>query len=77
MKKLLLFLLERIVDNPKEISVLENESENGVVSLSVTVAKEDMGKVIGKEGKTIRAIRDVVKILALKQNKYVEVVLSE
>lgn len=77
MKKLLLFLLERIVDNPKEISVSENESENGVVSLSVTVAKEDMGKVIGKEGKTIRAIRDVIKILALKQNKYVEVVLSE
>lgn len=77
MKDLALFILNNLVDHPESVAVAENETENGMVTLTLTVAKEDMGRIIGKEGKTIRAIRDVIKILALKQNKYVDVVLAE
>ncbi len=77
MKNLTRFILTNLVDNPEAVDVTENENENGMITLTLTVAKEDIGKVIGKEGKTIRALRDVVKILALKQNKYVDIVLAE
>lgn len=77
MKKLALFILTHLVDDVSGVAISETADENGMVTLTIKVAKEDMGKVIGKEGKTIRAIRDVIKILALKQNKYVNVVLAE
>lgn len=77
MKDLAHYLLTHLVDHPEAIEVSETEGEMSTITLTLTVAKEDMGKVIGKQGKTIRAIRDVIKILALKQNKYVDVVLTE
>ncbi|HSX40644.1 MAG TPA: KH domain-containing protein [Candidatus Saccharimonadales bacterium] len=76
MKKTLEYILACLVDKPDDISVTEEE-QNGMVSYTVTVAKEDMGKVIGKEGKVIRAIRNVMKIPAIKENKKVHVSLSE
>ena len=76
MKKALEFIISKIVDNPKEIKIEETES-NGVVNFTVTVAKEDMGKVIGKNGKVIKAIRNVLKIPAIKQGKKIFISLSE
>lgn len=77
MKDFALYLLSQIVDNPEAIQVDEQETAEGAVTLTITVAKEDMGRVIGKEGKIIRSIRDLIKILAVKQNKHVDVVLAE
>lgn len=77
MKDLALFILSNLVDSPESVTVEETTGDNGLVTLKIKVAQGDMGKVIGKEGRTIRAIRDIVKILALKQSKYVEVVLVE
>lgn len=77
MKDLLLFIVTQLVDTPDQVQVVEEELSQGNVRLTLSVASEDMGKVIGKNGKTIRSIRDVVKIRALKENKYVDVVLAE
>lgn len=77
MKDLALFILTQLVDNTEEVSVNEEENETGNVTLTLHVAKEDMGRVIGKEGKVINSIRDVIKILAVKQNKHVDVLLAE
>jgi predicted RNA-binding protein YlqC (UPF0109 family) len=76
MKKALLYILESIVTNPKEVEVLEQE-ENGVINFTIKVAKEDMGKVIGKEGKVIKAIRNVLKIPAIKNGKKIYINLTE
>lgn len=76
MKDALLYIVSAIVDNPKKVTVEEDE-QDGVTNFTVTVAKEDMGKVIGKEGKIIRAIRNLMKIPAIKQNKRINIALNE
>lgn len=76
MKKVLAYIISSIVDDPKKVSITEEESE-GVLNFTVTVAKEDMGKIIGKGGKVIKAVRNVVKIPAIKQNKKIYITLSE
>jgi len=76
MKDTLIFIVKSIVDNEKEVSVEEKEEE-GVLNLIVTVDKEDMGKVIGKEGKVIRAIRNIMKIKAMKHGVRINISLAE
>lgn len=76
MKDALQNIVTAIVENTKEVQIEEVE-ENGVVTFSIKVAKEDMGKIIGKEGKVIRAIRNVMKIPAMKNNKKVIISLVE
>ncbi|MBI2033239.1 MAG: KH domain-containing protein [Candidatus Levybacteria bacterium] len=76
MKDILTYIITAIVEHPKDITVSETE-ENGTLSYSVSVAKEDMGKVIGKEGKVIRAVRNIMKIPAIKQGKRIEISLQE
>lgn len=76
MKQALSYIVASIVDNPQNVEVTEKE-ENGVIEFTVTVDKADMGKVIGKEGKVIRAIRNVLKIPAMKENKKIHISLNE
>ena len=76
MKKALSYIVGLIADNKKEVKIDEEEQE-GLIQFTITVAKEDMGKVIGKEGKVIRAIRNVMKIPAMKENKRIAISLSE
>ncbi len=76
MKKALSYIVSAIVDDPKQVKITEEETE-GVVNFTVTVAKEDMGKIIGKNGKVIKAIRNVVKIPAIKLGKKIYISLSE
>lgn len=76
MKDTLFYLVSAIVDNPKDVKVDEEEL-NDITELIVTVNKADMGKIIGKEGKVIRAIRNVMKIPAMKQNKRINISLAE
>lgn len=73
----LLYLLQNIVTHPDEVSIDESHGENSQIILTVHVNKEDMGVVIGKQGRIIRAIRDLVKLVAAKNNSYVDVVLAE
>lgn len=59
-----------LVDNPDQVSVNEVEGNQSVI-IELRVAPEDMGKVIGKQGRIAKAIRTVVKAAATKQNKRV------
>ncbi len=76
MKDTLHYIITAIVDNPDAVQIEENEEE-GITNLIVTVAKEDMGKVIGKEGKVIRSIRNIMKIKAMKHNLRINISLAE
>ncbi len=76
MKKALEYIITQIVDEPKEIEIDEQE-DNGMINFTIKVASSDMGKIIGKNGKVIRAIRNVIKISAIKQNKKINIALSE
>jgi predicted RNA-binding protein YlqC (UPF0109 family) len=76
MKDTLSYIISSIVEHPDEVEIKE-EDQDGVTNFIVTVAKEDMGRVIGKSGKVIRAIRNVMKIPAIKSNKRIFVTLSE
>jgi len=67
MKELLETIAKSLVDNPDEVRINEIDNENTII-LELSVAKEDMGKVIGKQGRIARAIRTVVKAAAIKEN---------
>ncbi|MBM4397290.1 MAG: KH domain-containing protein [Deltaproteobacteria bacterium] len=68
MKNLVTFIAQALVDKPDEVSVTEVEGEATSV-IELRVAKDDMGKVIGKMGRTAKAIRTVVNAAATKHKK--------
>ncbi|NLM73814.1 MAG: KH domain-containing protein [Clostridiaceae bacterium] len=72
MKELLEQIARSLVDNPDEVSVNEVEGEQSII-LELKVAEDDMGKVIGKQGRIAKAIRVVMKAAAIKENKRVVV----
>ena len=72
MKELVELLAKSLVDSPDDVIVREkNEDETIILELSVN--KDDMGKVIGKQGRIAKAIRTVVKATAIKEGKKVVV----
>lgn len=77
MKDLLEYLIKELVSKPKEVKITESEEEDGTTHLSLSVSPEDMGIVIGKGGKTITAIRSLVKTAAVKAGKKVFLDLEE
>lgn len=72
MKELVETIAKALVDSPDEVVVTESETEREIV-LQLHVAQEDMGKVIGKQGRIAKAIRSVVKAAASKSDKKVKV----
>lgn len=72
MKELIEIIAKALVDNPDKVVVNEVEGEKSII-YELTVAPEDMGKVIGKQGRIAKAIRTVVKSAAAKTNKKVMV----
>ena len=76
MKDTLYFIVSKLVEKPEEVKIDEEETE-GVINFTITVSKEDMGRIIGKSGKVIRSIRNVMKIPAMKENKKIFISLSE
>lgn len=76
MKKALEFIVESIVEDSKKVEISEEEV-NGIINFTIKVAPSDMGRVIGKNGKVIRSIRNVIKIPAIKQNKKINIALFE
>ena len=59
MKNTLLYIISSIVENPEKIKIEESEEDN-IINYKINIAKEDMGRVIGKEGKVIKAIRNIM-----------------
>jgi predicted RNA-binding protein YlqC (UPF0109 family) len=72
MKELLETIAKSLVDYPDEVVVNEVDEGNTII-LELRVAKEDMGKVIGKQGRIAKAIRTVMKAAAIKENVRVAV----
>ncbi len=72
MRELLESIARALVDFPDEVFVNEIQNEKSII-LELKVAKDDMGKVIGKQGRIAKAIRTVVKAAAVKDNRRVVV----
>ncbi|MEZ5125707.1 MAG: KH domain-containing protein [Thermoleophilia bacterium] len=70
LQELLEYLAKSLVDNPDDVSVSVTETETTVV-LELTVAKDDIGKVIGKQGRIARALRTVMKASGVRDGKRV------
>ena len=75
MKDLLNFILENIVQKKDDIKITENKIDN-IVNIKLYVNKDDIGRVIGKNGKVIKSIRTLLKIYSIKsdQRVYLDVV---
>ena len=76
MRELVEVLTQSLVDHPEEVTVQETEKDNEIL-LELKVAQEDMGKVIGKQGRIAKAIRAVVKAAASKTDKKVIVEIGQ
>ena len=72
MGELVKIIAKALVDNPEMVDVTEIEGEQSII-IELRVAPDDMGKVIGKQGRIAKAIRTVVKAAATKENKRVVV----
>lgn len=72
MKDLIEVIATALVDNPDKIAINEKETDNSII-IELRVADEDMGKVIGKNGRIAKAIRTVAKAAAIKKEKKVVV----
>ncbi|HBA26671.1 MAG TPA: KH domain-containing protein [Nitrospinae bacterium] len=68
MKELITYIAKALVDKPEDVSVQEVEGEKTTV-LELKVAPEDLGKVIGKQGRTARAMRTILSATATKLRK--------
>ena len=68
MKELVELIAKSLVDDPNAVEVNEVEGEKSTI-IELKVAQEDMGKVIGKQGRIAKALRSVVKAAATKENK--------
>ena len=68
MKDLILFLAKSLVENPDAVQVTETEGPESII-IELNVAPEDMGKVIGKQGRSAKAIRSVLKAATAKDSK--------
>ena len=76
MKDTLSFIVASIVEKKDQVRI-DEETDGDQITLKITVDKDDMGKIIGKNGKIIRAIRNVMKIPAIKSNKKINIILED
>ncbi|MBR6330015.1 MAG: KH domain-containing protein [Lachnospiraceae bacterium] len=72
MKELVEVIAKALVDHPENVVVTEEETDRSIV-INLNVDPEDMGKVIGKQGRIAKAIRSVVKAASAKTDKRVDV----
>lgn len=68
MKELVTYLVKNLADKPEAVSVEETE-QGGTLHYKLNVADEDKGKIIGKQGKVIKAIRALVSLAAARQDR--------
>lgn len=68
MKEIVEVIAKSLVDNPDAV-VVDEVQDNSGITIKLKVAEEDMGKVIGKQGRIAKAMRSVVKAVATKENK--------
>ena len=74
MKELVEFIVKMIVTKPEAVVVTEERSEGGVL-LKLQVDQEDMGRVIGRQGRVVQAMRTILRVVAVKENTRVVLVV--
>lgn len=76
MKELVSYIISQIADHPEKVEIREHKTDKRI-ELLIHVDREDRGKVIGKNGRVIRAVRTVVSAAEAKQGRHVIVELAE
>ena len=76
MKELVQFLAQQLVNNPTAVEVTETQGDTASV-LELRVAKEDLGRVIGKQGRTAKSIRTILNAVASRTNRKVVLEIIE
>lgn len=76
MEELLKYIAKELVSNPDEVEIIEDESDQEI-KIKLLVHKTDMGRIIGRQGKIAKAIRAIVKAVALKEGKNVSLDIEE
>ncbi|RSK27004.1 KH domain-containing protein [Bacillus sp. HMF5848] len=76
MKELIETIVKALVDHPNDVTVSEKETEKSI-HFELSVNKEDMGKVIGKQGRVAKAVRTVVYAAGAQQNKKIHLDITE
>ena len=76
MKDLVQYLAKSLVNNPEAVEVTETTGDDGS-TLKIRVAKEDLGRIIGKQGRTAKSIRTLVNAAALRSNRRVVLEIVE
>jgi uncharacterized protein len=71
LKELLEFLARALVDEPDQVEVQEYVEDDDTIVLELSVAEPDRGKVIGRQGRTVKALRSVMKAVGTKEEKRV------
>ena len=72
MKQLLEYIIPNIVNHPEEVKI-EETNQDGLVNITIQTHPEDVGRVIGKSGKVIKSIRQIARIIAIKQGVRVNI----
>lgn len=76
MKDFLAYIIKNLVDQPEEVHIKEVQGTNTII-YELTVSKADIGKIIGKEGRTIKAIRTLLVSIASRNNVKVSLEIME
>lgn len=76
MKDVLTYILQQITLEPDRVAVSESILDSGV-EFTVTCGKDDIGRIIGKKGKVIKALRKVLSIIAIKEGKHVSITMAD
>jgi len=77
MKELIEFIAKSLVENPEAITISEEESEDGSVLVKLAAAQEDMGRIIGKQGRTAKAMRTLLNAKATRESKRASLQIME
>ncbi|GAB4176976.1 MAG: KH domain-containing protein [Deltaproteobacteria bacterium] len=77
MKELIEFIAKSLVENPEAITISEEEGEDGTILIKLAAAQEDMGRIIGKQGRTAKAMRTLLNAKATRENKRASLQIME
>ncbi len=73
MEEVLKVIIENLVENKEAIKIVREEKDDGFIKFKVTVSQDEMGKVIGKQGKVAQSIKSLMRAVGGKEQKKVEV----
>lgn len=76
MEDLLKALVSPLVKNPESVKIEKDQQENNI-KFTLAIPKDDIAKVIGREGKMVKAIKNLLKIRAIKENVFVSLEVKE